>query len=253
MLVPAEQESYMLQMIPPTVPQLANLDNEMSRILNLSNEPADVKLKRYNQVLRRYMHLQDFSTDKEVQLTKEDTTPPSRRPAVNESLPIAEAPAAPAPLPFTDDSILYGIPSRNLNAARQLLHYMKRNNHLKWNEQGEMIVEGERYPSTNIVDLVHDFSRFRKSMNPPAGYLAFARALKTQNVPRETIGNRERWRLLEDIGNVTMPFEQSALGPSTSTPIRFTRSPSMRSSRNSTASNLTWHEFSPNQTPRQNN
>lgn len=239
MLVPAEQDSYMRQMLPPTVPHLANLDNEMNKILNSNNEAADVKLKRYNQVLRRYMQLQGTGMD------NEDTSTPKHPDIENSISEQTSAAAAPDILPYADSSILAGIPSRNLNAARRLLQYMKRNDRLRWNEKGEMIVNGERYPLTNIVDLVHDFSRFRKTMNPPAGYLTFAQALKAQNIPRESVGNPDRWKLLQDIGNASVPFEQATLGPATSTPIRFSRSPSMRTNRNtssSNTSNITWYE-----------
>src|SRR5262245_61054845 len=48
-------------------------------------------------------------------------------------------------LPFADETILEGMPSRNLKAARLLLHLIKRNKDLAWNKKGEMIAEGERH------------------------------------------------------------------------------------------------------------
>ena len=100
-------------------------------------------------------------------------------------------------LPFADEVILEGIPQRNVKAARLLLSYVKRNPDLAWTKNGEMIVNGDRMPNTNIVDLIHDFSRYRKSVPPPLGYLDFGYALKRQNIPREGVANQERWRTMQ--------------------------------------------------------
>lgn len=223
-LVPAH-EDYMRQILPDAVPQLANLDAEIKQILEGRHDSADVKLQRYNQILHRYMKL------REKQFEQQDIPPPapqtqpmarhehlSNEPAGEHALP--EHQHRLQLLPFPDEEILEGIPARNLKSARMLLSYIKRNQTLKWNQQGEMIASGERYPLTHIIDLVHDFSRFRKVAEPAAGATAFAVALRHQNVPRESIGNAKRWKLITE--RDTLPFD-AAHAATTSTP-RFHRS-----------------------------
>ena len=194
MLVPA-QEDYVRQMLPPAVPQLTNLDAEIKRILESNNAPADVKLQNYNQVLRRYMKLRDsemplsYQQDEQPRSDKLPTPPaaaPSPITAADSSTPRPE-------LPFADDEILSGIPQKSLNSAKLLLTYVKRNRSMSWARNGEMIIGGDRISGSNIVDLVHDYSRFRKTVPEAAGSYLFGQALKNQNIPREAIGNAQRW------------------------------------------------------------
>jgi hypothetical protein len=262
LLVPA-QESYVRQMIPPAVSHLANLDAEMSKILNSNTEPADVKLKNYNQLLRRYMKLQNEQFGAE----EEEMQPEAQRPVQQQHRTVAssvgrsrdqidpgDVTPIPSTLPFSDDSILEGMPAKNMKNARRLLHYLKINPNLSWNRNGEMIFKGERQPQSNIVDLVHDFSRYRVSVTPPSGHLTLAKALRDQNVPRESIGNPARWKMIEDAGLATLPFEIahrsfSRIQPN-STPVQYLGTPNT-SSRNTSrdTSHELWFE-APNTTTR---
>lgn len=238
MLVPASSDVYVRQMMPSVVPHLVNLDTEIRQILNNNSEAPDVKLREYNQVLKRYMKLRE---ELEVPLPPPPPPPVRRDQEVRNEEQIharQEPEAAEIPagrLPFDDNTILEGIPSRNVKAARLLLGYLKRNTELSWNENGEMIVNGEQYRNTNIIDLMHDFSRHRKTVPAAIGSLPFAMALKRQNIPRESIGNPARWKLITEDARV--PFDVTKMvdvstsfdrgsthdrpnEPSTSTPYR---------------------------------
>lgn len=192
MLVPAS-DPYAQHMLPPAVPQLVNLDNEIRQILDLANVPADMKLLNYNQVLRRYMKMRNDLMD--VQYPAQTPQPPEPQ-AQHEATLSETAAAAAAALPFPDQAILKAIPKKNQLGASLLLDFIKRSKTLSWTDKGEMLVNGHLVPNSNLMDLVSDFSRQRKRI-PPAGAAALASALRSQNVPRECIGNDERWRMIE--------------------------------------------------------
>lgn len=212
-LVPAPTESLTRHMLPPIVPHLANLDTEIQQILSNSKEAPEAKLLNYNQVLRRYMKLRNEMEQNSFSSGIHDTkpgeleSPIQPRDAVQRNRRTTSASEVDhdGSIPFSDDTILEGIPSRNIKSARLLLNLLKRNNDLTWTRKGEMIDQGQRIINTNIIDLVHDFSRHRRTVEPATGAIRLALLLRKQNAPRESIGNPARWNLI--IENARLPFE----------------------------------------------
>ena len=74
--------------------------------------------------------------------------------------------------------------------ARRLLDKIKGT--VSWNDRGEMVYRNVPVPGSNIVDLVNDALRKRKSFQP-VGWKMFARGLKAVNAPMDLIGNPECW------------------------------------------------------------
>ena len=65
---------------------------------------------------------------------------------------------------------------------------------MSWNTQGEFMYRGSAINDSNIVDLIGDLMRSRKSVTwPPQGMDMFLTALKDTNTPRELILNRHRY------------------------------------------------------------
>src|SRR5437868_13112173 len=97
MLVPAT-DAYAQQMVPPAVTQMVNLDGEIRQILDNTNIPADMKLLNYNQVLRRYLKLQNDYAEpaQQQQQQQQKQTSPTAKPAITDH----------ATIPFTDAYIL---------------------------------------------------------------------------------------------------------------------------------------------------
>ena len=69
--------------------------------------------------------------------------------------------------------------------ARRLMEHMKRN--IFWTARGELIHEGVPVTGSNVVDLVNDMLRKRKT--DPTGWQPFARQLLAMNLPMELVGN----------------------------------------------------------------
>ena len=98
---------------------------------------------------------------------------------------------------FTNEVILEYMAKKKRNQAEILLHFVRDNPNLDWNEHGEVRINGNAIPHSNIVDIIHDFTRDGNSM-PAIGAQPFARALRRENVPRVSIGNKNRWRLINE-------------------------------------------------------
>ena len=77
---------------------------------------------------------------------------------------------------------------------------------ITWDKAGQVKIEGETIPNSNISDLVSDAMRFRKNFNP-TGSKEFFQALSKMNVPKDLVRNEERWKELlgETSGTLTTP------------------------------------------------
>lgn len=163
---------------------LENLDSEMMNILRNTDIPVDVKLRQYNQILHRYNMLANAKHEPyKLDVVEVD----------NHSI--------------SDEEILSGIPKKNEKAAQALWRFVKRINKIQIADNGEVILNGRRITGSNIVDLMHDFSRDRKTHKPAKGSAEFAKVLKAANLPIEYVVNKNRYNLFHD-DNLEESLEQ---------------------------------------------
>ena len=94
--------------------------------------------------------------------------------------------------------------------VRRLMEDLKRN--ISWTARGELIHEGVPVAGSNVVDLVNDLLRKRKT--DPTGWQPFKRQLRAMNLPMELVGNVAR-----------RDYIRQATTPTTSTPGRHRRMP----------------------------
>ena len=92
---------------------------------------------------------------------------------------------------FIDD-VLASVPKALRGKAEQLTRTVLRE--MTWSPKGELIVNGETFRGTHIVDLVNNAVRQRKSFRPE-GRDKFLQELARLNIPRELIGNHEIWKI----------------------------------------------------------
>ena len=77
--------------------------------------------------------------------------------------------------------------------ATALLNRLKaRPDVITWDKTGQIKIEGQSIPNSNISDLVSDALRSRKNFNP-TGASEFFHALSKMNMPKELVRNQERW------------------------------------------------------------
>ena len=190
---------------PPTPPatdtlgkKVQALDDDMKTILDRTDIDDGTKVTLYNQVLQRYNVL----TDKRV---KE----PIRVVTVNESEvePGSEG-AVRAPLSRLEATVLATVPKTMQAKASRLMEHLKRE--IAWTALGELIHEGVPVVGSNVVDLVNDLLRKRKT--DPTGWQPFARQLRAINLPMALVGNVSRRAYIRPAPTVT-PSRRSTTTP----------------------------------------
>ena len=174
------------------------LDYEMMTILDRKDIDDRTKVTLYNQVLQRYNVLSDKQVKEPVRVV-----------TVNESGTGAGAGAgagvadgAPATSGIEAD-VVDTVPKTMQAKARRLMEHMKRN--ISWTARGELMHEVVPVAGSNVVDLVNDLLRKRKT--DPTGWQPFERQLRAMNLPM--------------VGNVVRrDYIRQATTPTTSTPGR---------------------------------
>jgi hypothetical protein len=156
---------------------IEKLETDLQNIMQNKSHAADAKLTIYNQVLQRY--------NKMLQKKQAPYT-----------LDIVEE----TPSVYKDSTILKGIPEKQQRYANLLLTHVNQNPNIKTNSKGEMIIYGNLIHGSNITDLIHDFSRESRTRPLAIGAEMFAKVLDRSNIPRESIGNRQRLNLFTEPG-----------------------------------------------------
>jgi hypothetical protein len=152
---------------------IGKLENDLKVIMKNKHSAVDVKLVKYNQVLHRYSKMmQKKHHPFALSVQQEDDAT------------------------YPDELILKDIPEKRLKNAQLLLKNVRNNPQIRLNNMGEVIIHGNTIHGSNIVDLIHDFSRDSKVRSPAIGADLFAKVLKEANIPLEYIGNKKRLTLL---------------------------------------------------------
>lgn len=152
---------------------LSRLDAEMADILgSVTSSNQREKWKLYQQVLQRYQ----FFADEE------------RRPSSTTDF-TSDKPGK-EPERTTDEAIMASVPGKYKKQAQQLLNYLQdpSNTRLTWDKSGVVHINGEPIKDSNIIDLVNDAMRHRKTVRA-IGRQQFGTELRLMGVPREFIGN----------------------------------------------------------------
>lgn len=85
------------------------------------------------------------------------------------------------------------VPKHLRTKAERLADLLRESGKIAWDEQNRLIVDGKPVEGTNIIDLINDALRRRKTFVPP-GRRTFADQLRHINAPRELVGNADYWR-----------------------------------------------------------
>jgi len=172
LLVPPETMERLKQASAPSQ-AMESLSDEMTGVLNKPINDTD-KWREYEQLLQRYMA--GVSKSKEpIALTllsdhNDDPILPMQREIVQS----------------------VGTNRTLLRKMAFLMNLLGRDQHIQWDERGVVAIGGNIIPGSNIVDLLNDVLRDRKT-SAPVGWEPFARLLAFLNVPREFIHNNQRW------------------------------------------------------------
>lgn len=169
----------------PSQDQLVKTLGEMSTVLHDNNLPDDVKSSRFNEKIK------DFTiyADKIVAPTITQPTIASKTKSSHQTFhSLPKSFQQPASILLTE---LAEFPQR-----------------VQWDDTtNELTIDGKRMVGSNLVDLVGDVLRNRKTASPPMYSDAFLQLLADVNVPEEFIRNKLRlakFRSFKGFNNSTL-------------------------------------------------
>ena len=77
----------------------------------------------------------------------------------------------------------------------------------QWNDRGELLHDGVVVPGSNVVDLVHDLLRKRKTSDP-IGWQKLGSQMRAANIPMELVGNVARRRHIQQRKRTLTPKQK---------------------------------------------
>ena len=165
----------------PRLDEMTRLDDNMDdALLRQPENEADAlhAMQKYNNQLQNFrLHHRQYKTDN---YGADDVSATSERSADT-----------------WETEIIDSVPVTLRNRAQLLIRRIKNSNgELGWNTKGELTRRGVAVPGTNIVDLIGDVIRQRKTVKAPPGHIPFASGLRDINIPREAVGNKARLALV---------------------------------------------------------
>ena len=164
-------------------------DDEMMTILDRKDLDDRTKVTLYNQVLQRYNALSDKHVNEPVRVVSLNESMSAAASGVGSGTGVGSGPVVQgtvgAPSSGIEADVVDTVPKTMQVKARRLMEHLKRD--IAWTARGELIHEGVSVVGSNVVDLVNDLLRKRKT--DPIGWQPFARQLRTINLPMELVGN----------------------------------------------------------------
>ena len=188
----------------PIMKNMINTDTDMTDILQRTDVDDTEKQKLYYANLERYLNLrqQKDSQTPTVQIAPSTTNREELSPPNNAQL--------------SDAVVVEHIPKTMRPRATAILNRLKeRPDVITWDKTGEVKLEGENIPQSNISDLISDALRERKNFNP-TGSKEFFRVLSKINMPKDLVRNEKRWK--ETQMNSSFSEEGSLLGSPRASP-----------------------------------
>ena len=196
-LVPADQPTVLT--VKPYEPQyvrnpvketLEDVSRDMQSVLKNDTLTEDQKMQQYGQLFLRYQTMQKKLKEPIIALPEPETKGITKPPT----------------------SILESVPKTYRNKAHLLLNHIQENTDMSWDDQNRLVKNGRPVQGTNILDIVNDLVRERKTMpHAPRGWYDVLMGLKDTNVPREAIGNESRWRAVSTPEKVPSPPRKSRI------------------------------------------
>ena len=172
----------------PLVKSMSSLNQQMDNTLADPGLPAEIKIKNHDQLLHRYLNLQEQRENHIPTIKIHSTTGVA-------ALPQEPQPAS-GPQPVSDSEILGTIPRTFRSQAERLLQWIKKTPEaVQWDEKGQVSLEGKSVQGSSISDLINDIVRTRKGFSP-TGRDEFTQVLAKLNTPEDFVRNENRRRMM---------------------------------------------------------
>jgi len=185
----------------PLIFELTRLDQQLENFLRVPTLAPDVKYIKYEQLLRRHKQLKWQQNKPDLSTRAESPPPPA---AINVPANVV------APLQQQqqqqqqqhhvrqlDPNILSTLPATYYHAGKMLVDAIEKDDIIQWDNNNQLIFNGQPIRGSNLLDLVHDFSKKPPNRPMAKGAKEFAQLLKQANVPLAAIGSKDRRDLLK--------------------------------------------------------
>src|SRR6218665_2164953 len=150
-----------------------------------------------NMILIEPIHLKEYMERNTISIPDREILHRERQTMFKPSIVVKVKDMQESAVKESDDfesMVIDTVPNTTKSRASRLLKHIKLIPHISWREKGELIVKNKTLPETHAVDLINDL--LRKRTSSPNGWKQLATALKGHGIPRELIGNLERWRYI---------------------------------------------------------
>jgi hypothetical protein len=204
LLVPSDTAERLSNAEETKTNTIGNLKAEFSNTLEDNTLNDDDKWKLVSQLLMRLL--------KQTELNRQ----PIKIPIINdvETAVVTESPISNVKTekkPELISLVEFSVP-KNLKAkAKALYTILESSPHINWDESGKVLIQGNSIEGSNLIDLLNDVLRNRKTRQAPIGWELFSNILKQSNVPQEYIGNemRRSYSNLSDVTEEAVPSKKS--------------------------------------------
>jgi hypothetical protein len=177
---------------------LSTFEQEMYHIISNDRLPMDIKLANYDQALQRFQKAlaqQSKPLELEIKTSSSEEEPPVNWVSDGTNLTSKD-----------HDRVYHMIgkivPRKYKNNALLLLDYALENPRVNVSDKNELIIDKIKVDDSNIIDIISDISRPRKT-SAPHGTDALMNVLLSSNAPRELFVNKQRISMHKS----TLPLE----------------------------------------------
>lgn len=149
----------------PASANLNKLDQNMENALKTNDEPDEVKLKNFNQMMRMFNVIREQETKKPMKIE------------------IAEEGGI---RPLSSDNIIKSIPAPLKQKAKTLLEHVERIPNIKWDNLGRLVIDRTPIDNSDMRTLIDYYVRAptgRRNLRIPTGWNEFNRNMEGTNPP----------------------------------------------------------------------
>ena len=178
----------------PLTSRLNQLDHEMGGVLNNAQLTDEEKARRYAQTLQNYLTYYNQRKEEPFKVKFEPAQSPQEKEEEK-----TEVTAKPTDVEdIIEKEILRALPKTLKPRGKLLIDKIRENpDIMKWDKRGQLIFEERALNGSHIADLVGDFLRERKGIDP-VGWQLFARGLAKMNAPEDLVRNERRRQALRE-------------------------------------------------------
>lgn len=190
-----------LQAPAPASQSQHDLDQAMQGILSMTGISDRDKWTLYNQQLQKYLfRLEESRKPLELPIVEQHSDTNTKTPSLK---------------PDLKDRIANEIPRTYTQKATALYTLLDNSPRIHWDSVGRISIDDSLISDSNLIDLIGDLQRDRKSVEKPRGLNPFLSLIKELNVPHELIGNNKRWQHIQSgsgVGGGAAPGVEPSLG-----------------------------------------